>query len=86
VVDPVLQWHLNEPLGSKELQKQCSPEYASAEAREMARRVSKIYLPAGKRPTSGPAVREKKDAFYALQVDLEDVVEAAGGKRGSART
>lgn len=58
---------------------------ANAAAKEASDRARKIWLPAGKKPTRGPAVKEREDAIKASQTDLEDAVEQAGGERGKLR-
>lgn len=56
----------------------------AGEAKELAARCGKIWLPLGKR--DHPSSREQKAvrvAFREKQIDLEDAVEQAGGQRGS---
>jgi hypothetical protein len=55
------------------------PSPALAEA---GKRAAKIWLPAGKKSARDAEQKAAEKAFYDKQVDLEDAVEAAGGKRG----
>jgi len=77
------------PLGTPELQKlasQYSPDQTPPpELREVSKRCSKVWLPAGKRSSRGRGEREAEQSFYARQTDIEDAVEAAGGVRGSVK-
>lgn len=85
MVDPVLKALAEEPIGSKALQARLPSNgqgHVPPEAKEAARRASKIWLPEGKRSTNSVETRQAKEEFFARQVDLEDAVEAAGGRRG----
>lgn len=74
------------PIGGAELRAASGNGYLQLhqpEALEAARRAKRKWLPDGKKAVSGRAIREREQAFYANQTDLEDVVHAAGGERGS---
>lgn len=49
---------------------------------EAGKRAQKLWLPAGKTSANTTVAREADAAIKALNYDLEDAVEAAGGKRG----
>jgi hypothetical protein len=51
---------------------------ASGELKETIKRAAKRWLPLGKRPLTAGGCNEPT----AQQTDIEDAVEAAGGKRG----
>lgn len=96
VTDRELLWELaQKPIGSPALQAEAQSvahivasggtPSVSAELKEAGSRANKKWLPAGKRSTSGPEERAKREAFYERQIDLEEAVEAAGGKRGGPR-
>jgi len=84
------------PIGSPELQVEAD---ATARARaqmgksvkpspklqETIDRAAKKWLPQGKRRVSREEAIAATRAFYANQTDIEDAVEAAGGKRGSVK-
>jgi hypothetical protein len=90
MIDPALQQLTEEPLGSPALQQMADAAFrrqhlegkrSPPEVAEMAKRVSKIFLPAGRRqPKDDRGAREE---FAARQIDIEDAVAAAGGSRGS---
>jgi hypothetical protein len=88
MVDPTLRAMLDAPIGSRDLQSKDDPRAPVflPEALEAARRASKVWLPEGKRSTNSKEAREKRQAFYEQQIDLEDAVEAAGGHRGEVRS
>jgi hypothetical protein len=69
------------PIGSPELQAQPLDKNGRVkpEVKEVAKRIAKIWLPQGKRP---PRPRKTCNDPEAQQTDIEDAVEAAGGKRG----
>lgn len=74
------------PIGSRELQ--ASPAldetgHVRPEVKEAAQRASKIWLPQGKRATNTREARAVREQFKQAQTDIEDAVEAAGGKRGA---
>jgi hypothetical protein len=76
------------PIGSRELQDEADRKARrgikpSAELQETIDRCKRKWLPQGKRTVSRADQREAEAAFYANQTDLEDAIEAAGGKRGS---
>lgn len=90
MVDPALQELLDERLGSPEMQARADAasrrqvlegkRAVPSDVAALVKRVSKIHLPMGKRlPRDDKPAR---DEFAARQVDLEDAVEAAGGRRG----
>lgn len=95
VTDAEMLQHLaDQPIGSPELQEQANrlaPQVADgalrkadipADLAETIKRTSKIWLPQGKKASGGPEAKEAEAAFYERQIDIEDAVEAAGGKRG----
>lgn len=51
----------------------------------VGRRAQKVWLPDGKRSASGKEVRERESELRALNFDIEDAIEAAGGQRGYVR-
>lgn len=84
-----------EPLGSREMQeiadeaKRCelrSGAKPPREVRDLTKRVSKVWLPAGKKSVVSAEAKEIDAAIRANQIDLEDAIEAAGGERGSSRS
>ena len=66
------------PIGSSAAQSQPTGQ----EARDYSRRASKIWLPRGKKSASTSEAKVRRAAQAAQQIDLEDAVEAAGGRRG----
>jgi len=87
----ILQELAERPIGGRELQAQIEANLSrlqrgsmkpTFEMKEASERACKKWLPAGKKPTRGPQIAKAEEAFYANQIDLEDAVEAAGGKRG----
>lgn len=80
-----LQFLAEQPIGSLALQAECdriahlrSGAKPSEELKEAAKRATKIWLPEGKKSPVRGACNEPN----ATQCDIEDAVEAAGGKRG----
>lgn len=72
------------PIGARHLQDEAdriahSGIKPTGELKETIKRAAKIWLPEGKKP---PRPRSTCNAPDAQQTDLEDAVEAAGGKRG----
>lgn len=51
--------------------------------RAIGRRAQGVWLPAGKRSRNLAAERAAERDLFARNYDLEDAVEAAGGRRGS---
>lgn len=49
---------------------------------EAAKRAQKLWLPAGKTSANTTEAREAEALIKARNYDIEDAVEAAGGKRG----
>jgi hypothetical protein len=92
VVDPALQQLVDEPLGGPEVKAALDrhlsraafgekpPECVSA----MAKRINRRFLPQGRRLPKDD--KPERDEFAARQIDLEEAIEAAGGKRGGARS
>lgn len=80
-VDPYIQALLDSPIGGDHLKN--AAMCATQEAREVARRASKIWLPNGKRSANTTEARDAAKAAKALNYDLEDAVEQAGGNRGA---
>lgn len=80
----VLQELAGSSLGSTSLQEEADRVAKmqgltpSAELKETIKRVSKKWLPQGRRPANRRGCNEPT----AEQCDIEDAVEAAGGKRG----
>jgi len=79
----LLQDLASQPIGSPELQAEAdriahNGNRPTAELKETIRRTAKIWLPQGKTPPR----RGKCNIETAEQIDIEDAVEAAGGKRG----
>lgn len=72
------------PIGSPDLQKEPLDKKGNVkpEVKEAAKRASKLWLPQGKKP---PPVRGACNEPTAEQTDIEDAVQAAGGKRGGAK-
>lgn len=76
------------PLGDRELQS--NPWAPTVEERALrekelagfAKRAQKIWHPEGKRSAVTKEAREVAAELKARNFDLEDAVEAAGGKRG----
>lgn len=75
----VLQQLAELPIGSPELQKNPLDKNGNKEA---AKRCTKLWLPQGRKP---PRPRGTCNAPDAQQTDIEDAVEAAGGKRGGTK-
>jgi hypothetical protein len=69
------------PIGSPEIQKEPLDKDGKLkpEAKEAAKRASKLWLPQGRKPARRRSVCNDPSA---QQTDIEDAVEAAGGKRG----
>jgi len=84
MVDPVLAAMVEAPIGDRDLKPDKQGYIHDPVAVEAGRRAQKIWLPEGKRSTNGREAKEARQAFYKRQVDLEDAVEAAGGRRGGA--
>jgi hypothetical protein len=93
VVDPALQELAEEPLGSFRLQEIADEAHRRLASRgikpppevvAMAKRVSKIHLPAGRRLPKDE--RPAREEFASRQIDLEEAVEAAGGQCGSVQS
>jgi hypothetical protein len=82
----LLQELATSPLGSKELQEKQTRRGPNAkplpEVLEVGKRCAKIWLPQGKKPPRG---RKQCNVETAEQTDIEDAVEAAGGRRGGQR-
>ena len=82
----VLQELAKLPLGSKKLQEQQMRRGPNApplpEVVEVGKRCANKWLPQGKKP---PRSRKICNEPSAEQADIEDAVEAAGGRRGSNR-
>lgn len=57
---------------------------APPELLEVSKRASKVWLPAGKSSANTTAAREAEAQIKARNFDLEDAIEAAGGRRGHA--
>jgi hypothetical protein len=84
----LLQELADAPIGSPELQDEADriahakgAVKPSAELTEAIKRASKLWLPQGRHPARRGACNEPA----AEQIDIEDAVESAGGKRGSAK-
>jgi hypothetical protein len=82
-----LQYLTEQPLGAPHLQAEADriahangAVKPSGELKATIKRTAKIWLPQGKRPPVRGACNEPT----AEQTDIEDAVEAAGGKRGGA--
>jgi hypothetical protein len=77
----LLQDLAQQPIGSPELQKEPLDKNGriKPEVKEAAKRASKLWLPQGKKP---PRRRSVCNEPTAEQTDIEDAVQAAGGKRG----
>lgn len=78
-----LQSLVDQPLGAPHLEEEANrkngtEERRSAELLEVCKRISKKWLPLGKRSPVRGACNEPT----AQQIDLEDAVEQAGGRRG----
>lgn len=73
----LLQRLADQPLGLEGME-----AYIPGAAEEVGRRCQKIWLPAGKRSANSREGRAARQAFREQQIDLEEAVEAAGGKRG----
>lgn len=88
MVDPALQELAEERLGSPEMAARVkrlveTGQKVPPEAKALARRVAKIFLPQGKRlPKDDAAAREE---FASRQIDLEQAIAAAGGQCGGMR-
>jgi hypothetical protein len=90
----ILQELAAKPIGNEALQEEAQRvahiaanggrPHISAELRETIDRTRKIWLPQGKR-SAAEANKRAAEAAAAVQIDLEDAVEKAGGKRGGAR-
>ena len=84
-----LQFLADQPIGAPHLQEEAERSNGiippSEELKATCKRISKKWLPLGKRIPSRADVRAAEQAFYANQIDLEDAVEAAGGKRGGQK-
>lgn len=81
-----LQHLAGSPLGAEHLQDEAARKFGTEEKRspelvEMCKRVGKKWLPLGKLP---PKKRQTKAEIAEHQIDIEDAIEAAGGKRGGA--
>ena len=82
-----LQFLADQPIGSPALQQECErlahqrDARPSGELQETAKRIAKRWLPLGRTP---PRSR-KCNVETAEQIDIEDAVEAAGGRRGGLR-
>ena len=76
----LLQELAETPIGSPELQARPLDAKGNVkpEVKEAARRAVKIWLPQGRKAAKRGACNEPA----AQQADIEDAVEAAGGKRG----
>lgn len=79
-----LQHLASQPLGAEHLQTEAEQKFGTEEKRsgelvEMCKRVGKKWLPLGKLP---PKKRMTKAQIAEHQIDIEDAIEAAGGKRG----
>lgn len=79
----LLQELAQQPIGSRELQAQPPRDEngnVKPEVKEAAHRASKVWLPQGRKASrTTPAERRE---FAERQTDIEDAVEAAGGRRG----
>lgn len=77
-----LQYLADQPLGAPHLQEEAERKNGllppSAELSELCKRVGKKWLPLGRKSPR----RGECNVPAAEQTDLEDAVEAAGGKRG----
>jgi hypothetical protein len=69
-----------QPIGDRELQ--TGIHCTGPEAREAARRASKVWLPGGK--TSATIARDAERELRVRNFDIEDAIEAAGGHRGTS--
>lgn len=80
----VLQELTSTPIGSPELQTEADRIAhrgikPSGELKETIKRAAKIWLPQGRKPNRPRAACNEP---AAEQIDLEDAVEKAGGRRG----
>jgi hypothetical protein len=78
----VLQELAKEPLGCREFESRPLDENGNVrpEIKAVSKRAAKIWLPQGRKV----AKRGACNSPDAKQTDIEDAVEAAGGKRGGA--
>lgn len=79
----MLQMLASEPLGCREFENKPRDENGNVrpEIKEVAKRITKRWLPQGRKTSR----RARCNVETAVQTDLEDAVEAAGGKRGGVR-
>lgn len=85
-VDPYIQALLDSPIGARHIQQEAgNPEalLMHPEAIAAAKRAQKIWLPDGKKSANTREARDAARAARALNYDLEDAVEQAGGARGN---
>lgn len=78
-----LQHLANQPLGAPHLEEEANRKNGTQERRsdellEVCKRISKKWLPLGKKSPVRGACNEPT----ATQTDIEDAVEQAGGQRG----
>jgi hypothetical protein len=69
------------PLGDRSIQDKVGKDFQKTKA-AFAKRAQKVWLPAGKLSANTNAQREHERSLKALNFDIEDAVEAAGGQRG----
>lgn len=77
------------PIGDRAIQQRISAaggdpfgKIMTPETTQAAKRAQKLWLPHGKQSANTTAAREAERELKALNYDLEDAVEAAGGTRG----
>ena len=81
---PTVRTSAASPIGSPELQEEADRkaykgEKPSPALKQTIKRTAKIWLPQGKKAARAGGACNEPDA---KQIDIEDAVEAAGGKRG----
>jgi hypothetical protein len=73
----LLQELANRPLGEAAI------EAGLETSMTISQRCQKTWLPCGRRSAATPEARAAKREMAERQIDIEDAVEAAGGRRGS---